>query len=97
MGLGDPTRTLQALLAGLTMATSASVSGDVIQIAATAHNQLVELTIRNDHVNGARPGAQEELNLRLEQSNILSQRGEFEYGVDPLRVRLALPSLSATP
>jgi light-regulated signal transduction histidine kinase (bacteriophytochrome) len=92
MVLGDASRTLQALTAGLTVATLVAVSGDVVEIAATARNRRVELVLHLDRVHGKGLESPERLNLRLAQVNIASQRGEYEYIEDPFRVRLALPS-----
>jgi light-regulated signal transduction histidine kinase (bacteriophytochrome) len=95
--MGDATRTRQALLAALTVAASVSASGDVIEVAATAGNQRVELILQIDRVHGIQLGSQERLNLRLAQTNILSQRGEYECIEDPFRVRLSLPCMPALP
>jgi hypothetical protein len=92
MVVGDASRTLQALTAGLTVAASVAVSGDVIEIAATARNRRVELVLHLDRVHGKRLESPERLNLRLAQVNIESQGGEYECSEDPFQMRLALPS-----
>lgn len=95
--VGDATRTRQALLAGLTVAASVSTAGDVIEVGATARDQRVELILQIDRVHGMQLGSQERLNLRLAQTNIVSQRGEYECIEDPFRIRLSLPCMPAVP
>jgi light-regulated signal transduction histidine kinase (bacteriophytochrome) len=95
--LGDGSRTGQALSAGLKVAAMVSAAGDVIQISAATCNYLVELILRNDRVHGASLGSEERLNLRLAQTNVVSQRGEFECTEDPFMVRLALPCMPPEP
>ena len=90
--LGDASRTHQALTAGVSVAASVSVPGDVIEIAATARNRRVELVLHLDRVHGRRLESPERLTLRLAQGNIASQRGEYECIEDPFRVQFALPS-----
>ena len=97
MPFGDASRTLQAILAGLKVATLISVPGDVIQLVATLRDQHVELVIRNDRVRGAVLGSSERLSLSLAKAHVLSQKGEYEYAEDPFWTRLALPLFSVKP
>jgi light-regulated signal transduction histidine kinase (bacteriophytochrome) len=92
MAIGDASRTLQAIAAGFSVAALVSAAGDVLDLAATARNQRVELVLHNDRVHGIPLESQDQLNLRLAQVNIASQRGDYECTEDPFRVRLALPS-----
>jgi light-regulated signal transduction histidine kinase (bacteriophytochrome) len=97
LALGDATRTRQALTAGLAAATLVSVSCDVIHITAAACNQRVVLILEIDRIHGIRLESHERLNLRLAQTNMLSQQGDYECTEDPFRVRLAVPCLPAEP
>lgn len=97
LALGDTARTRQALTAGLAAAALVSVSGNVIYITAAACNQHVELILKIDGIHGIRLESHERLNLRLAQTNMLSQQGNYECTEDPFRIRLAVPCLSAEP
>ena len=97
MALGDDTRTRQAISAGLTVAALVSASGDVIHMAATPCHQRVELILQVDRVHGVRLESHERLNLRLAQTNMLSQQGDYECIEDPFRVRLAWPCVPGEP
>jgi light-regulated signal transduction histidine kinase (bacteriophytochrome) len=97
LALGDAARTRHALIAGLTVAALVSASGDVIHIMAAARNQRVELTLQIDRSHGLHLESHERLNLRVAQTNMLSQHGDYECTEDPFRVRLGVPCLPAEP
>jgi light-regulated signal transduction histidine kinase (bacteriophytochrome) len=95
--LGDDTRTRQVLSAGLSVAALVSTAGDVIQVTATTRHQCVELIFEKDRDHGIPLESHERLNLRLAQTNMLSQQGEYECSEAPFKVRLAWPCLPAVP
>ena len=95
--LGDAARTLQALFSALTIAASVSSAGDVIELAVTARNGFVELNIQNRRIHGRRLNSSERLSLALAETNIRSQRGQYEWAEDPFRVSMALPLQGGDP
>jgi len=89
--LGDATRTLQALLAGLKMAASVSIAGDEVDLLANAGNGYLDLVVRSGRTRGRSLNSSERLGLFLAEMNILSQQGKYECTDDPFRVVLRLP------
>jgi hypothetical protein len=94
---GDAARTLQALFAALKIAASVSSAGDVIELPVTARDGLVELNIQNKRIHGRRLNSSERLSLALAETNIRSQRGQYEWAEDPFRVSMALPLQGGDP
>jgi hypothetical protein len=89
--LGDAARTRQALSAALKLAASIAVAGDVVELLAFAAGGYVESIIRNSRVQARSLNSSERLSLSLAQTNMLSQRGKFEYAEGPFCMRIALP------
>lgn len=94
--LGDEVRTRQALCAALKIAASMASPDDEIELLMITRNPWVECVVRNRRAHGRNLDSSQHLSLSLAETNIRSQRGEYQCIVDPLCITWALPTQIAS-
>jgi hypothetical protein len=94
--LADAARTRQALTISLQIAAVTSSPGESLQIQLRARGQWVECVLEGARPHGRELNSSEHLSLALAETDILSQRGEYRFVVDPFCVFWALPVYSVS-
>lgn len=89
--LADPERTELAMQAVLASVATASSRGDEIYVTVEERDGLAGVTVLAPQANKKKLTSIDRLRFSVAEAGVLSQKGQFQYQEDPLRIALKLP------
>lgn len=87
----DMDRTVQAVLAILTAASSISSKGDTVRLRVSRQEEHVRLKVWNRSATGKHLAITERLALTLGELNVLAQKGDYHLEEEPFSISMRLP------